>query len=192
MFGAVGLIGFGIVCSFGSWVFHRRTTLWLRLVGASMASSALGVLIGLIAASSAAIAYDRPQVSAQYDGKTLSFSGSAALLKSNDQLSVTVYGYPPGCCTSPPQSGHGEDRGSELYAAATGPDPKGTAKLSGRIPVNASSYEQVEVRVYRTGEDSNCLAPLPNGRRDPTACVSVWTQPLKPKFSTSTSAPPTP
>lgn len=176
------LVLLGIGLAIMSWIFHGRPRAWLGLAVASLFTTLSGIAIATTIASHAALAYDRPQVSAAFDGKALSFTGAVSLLPRNAEMTVTVYGYPAGCCTSPPPDGtEGEDRGSELYFASTGPDPSGTAKLAGTVPLKPDSYEQVEVRVYRSGQDPNCLRQLP-GRKDRAACVQVWTQPLKPQI----------
>lgn len=181
---ALFLIVLSNLLSLLSWVFHMRWRLWLWLALISILLMFAGIGSGILSATRAAVAYDRPQVGAEYDGTVLRFQGVISLLPRDAEMTVTVHGYQPGCCTEPVDpEGSGEDRGSELYFATTGPDPTGTAKLAGEIPLSADRFEQVEVRVYRTSRDPNCLLNSLDGRQDRAACVTVWTQPRAPKIS---------
>jgi hypothetical protein len=142
--------------------------------------TAAGAFMGILASANAARSYDRPSANATWEDNSLEFSGEISLLKASEFMTVTVYGYPPGWDTVELRGGQGEDRGSELFRSTTGPDAEGTAQLEGSITIDRNAYELIEVRVFRSGEDSQCLQA--EAKAAPTACVQVWTSPRPPRF----------
>lgn len=158
----------------------RRAAVWAALCVFSLAAGLTGIAAATFSVRQASVAYDKPHVSAAFDGKQLSFTAGIDLLQADAVMTVTVYGYPPGVTRSVAAPGRtGESRGSELFFASSGPAPDGTATLEGEIAVAADSYETVEVRVYR-GEDPGCLQVDVEERKDRAACATVWLQPLPP------------
>ena len=118
---ALGAVVMGIAFA---WLSVLATTRrWWRLLTALAVVSTLG---GLAAGASLSVAagsgYDRPEVSVGYDGETLSFSGAVSLLRSDQQLIATVYGYPVGTAVNV-DGAEGVSPASELYFANTGPSP---------------------------------------------------------------------
>lgn len=161
------------------WTVRTRPNFSSLMAIVAIFLTVTGALVGIWASSLAARSYDRPAVSAQWDGSVVEFEGEISLLKAQDFMTVTVHGYPPGASTIPiPPDRQGEDRGSELFRSTTGPGVDGTAHVKGSVPVANDSYEQVEVRVYRTGSDQGCFDSEPG--KAPTACIQVWIHPQPP------------
>lgn len=178
---AVGLIVLSIAIAFASWAVVEKRA-WRALAAAALLTSVGGIGIGLNAVRVASKVYDRPQVSARYDGKALEFTAEIALLRADTSMTVTVTGY-PARVPDPIPGFNGEDRGSQLYFTTTGPSPDGTAHLEARVPVNPKAYEQVEVRVYPDDEDPQCLRRPQAGeseRRRPAGCAIISVQPRAP------------
>jgi hypothetical protein len=204
--GAVALIVVSIAVAFGSWAVTERGYWWWALAGAALLTWLIGIGIWLAAVYRASDAYDRPQVSASYDGRTLEFTAEIDLLRADRYMTVTVTGY-PARLPDVPENASGEIRGSQLYSTATGPSPEGTAHLEGRVPVNSQAYEQVEIRAYAGADDPQCLRKPPAGepppaellppgqdatgaaqdqhpavepKRAPAGCATIWIQPRPP------------
>lgn len=184
---ALILILLAVVLAVAAWTYAQQRKIWGRLVAASAVLSLLGIGGTLLIAQQSTEAYDRPQVTASYDGTKLSFSAKAGLIPADGTLTVTVYGYPAGIATdissipaqsNVPNSG-GTSLGSQLFFTHIGPNPDGSAEMTGSVPVAPSAFEQVEVRAYRSEVDSLCLSEAP-GRRDRTACATVWLAPRPP------------
>lgn len=193
LFVAVVLIVLSIAVAFASWAAVESKDAWRATAAAAVLLSIGGIGIGLDAVRAASNAYDRPQVSARYDGKTLQFTAKIALLRADRSMTVTVTGYP---ARLPPLDApfRGVDRGSQLYFTATGPSPEGTAQLEASVPVDRKAYEQVEVRVYADDEDPQCLRrPEPDESKPPLApagCAILWLKPRPPALQCASDGAP--
>jgi hypothetical protein len=203
---AVALIVASIALAFVSWAVAEKSSWWWGLAGAALLAWIVGIGIGLAAVYRASDLYDRPQVSASYDGQTLEFTAEIDLLRADKYMTVTVTGY-PARLPAVPENASGEIRGSQLYSAATGPSPEGTAQLEGKVPVDPKAYAQVEIRAYAGADDPQCLRKPPAGvpppaqqlppgqdaadaaqeedpavetKRAPAGCATIWIQPRPP------------
>lgn len=179
LFIAVILTLLGIALAVISWAVAGRRRVWGFLAAASMVFTACGILLALRLVLLASNSYDRPQVSAEYDGSALSFTGQIDLMKATETLTVSVYGYPARIIEPLPRGYRGEDRGSELYFATSGPGTDGSGHVSGKVPLTPSAYELVEVRVYLSSNDPGCQRTDPDAKK-PAACTTVWLQPRPP------------
>jgi hypothetical protein len=173
----VALVFLGILLAYLSAVLSPPSLVWRTLTVLSVLLTAGGLLLSLQVVTDATAAYDKPEVNAEFDGDVLRFSGSVSLLTSDEELIVTVFGYPPGWADLPPGP-RGEDRGSELFRSSTGPTPSGRASVSGAVPVDAGRYEVVEVRAHRDVENLQCLKE--GVEANEAGCVLVWTDPRPP------------
>lgn len=179
---AIGAVVLGIALA---WLSVLATTRrwWRRLITLAVVSTLGGLTAGAFLSVAAGSGYDRPEVSVGYDGELLSFSGTVSLLRSDQQLIATVYGYPPGIPVNV-DGVLGEAAGSELYFANTGPSPEGRATITGQLPLEPDAYEIVEVRVYKSSNNSNVSKTQCLRREEgvtPAGCASVWTTPRPPQ-----------
>jgi hypothetical protein len=141
--GAV-VLGIGL-----AWLSVLATTRrwWRVLIALAVTGTLGGLAAGAAISVQAATGYDRPEVTMGYDGATLSFTGTVSLMRAEEDMIVTVFGYP-----------EGQDAGSELFFAKSGPSPEGKATVTGQIPLNAGAFELVEVSVYGSNDDTDAAS----------------------------------